>query len=81
MIKAMLTTIDNPHNPFDNFRAWYTWDISAGYYSTALLAKIITTSDELSEQQQNEANTLAIDEIVKENVTGMYKKITRIIPD
>ena len=81
MIKAMLTTIDNPHNPFDNFRAWYAWDIAAGYYSSAMLAKIITTSNELSEEQQNEANTLAIDDIVKENVTGMYKKITKYFPD
>jgi hypothetical protein len=81
MIKAMLTTIDNPHNPFDNFKAWFAWDIAAGYYTPSLLAKIITTSDELSETEQNEANTLAIDEIVKENVTGMYKKITRYFPD
>ncbi len=44
MIKAMLTTVDNPHNPFDNFRAWFAWDVAAGYHSTALLAKIIITS-------------------------------------
>lgn len=79
MIKAMLTTVDNPHNPFDNFRAWFAWDVAAGYHSTALLAKIIITSDELSETEQNEANTLAIDEIVEQNVTGMHKKITRFI--
>jgi len=81
MIKAMLTTVDNPHNPFDNFRAWYSWDVSAGYYSGNVLASMVATSYELSEEQQNQANTDAIDDIVKENVTGKYKKVTRYIPD
>lgn len=81
MIKAMLTTVDNPHNPFDNFRAWYCWDVSAGYYSGNVLAKVVATSYELSEEQQNQANTDAIDEIVKENVTGKYKKVTRYFSD
>lgn len=79
MIKAMLTTVDNPHDPFENFKGWYIWDVAAGYHCCGVLAKVISTSYELSETQQNDANTEAIDEIVEHNLTGVYRKLTKEI--
>lgn len=81
MIEARLTTVDNPHDPFENFTAWLSWDVAAGYRSTELLGRIAFHSEELSDYDQNLANTQAIDEIVSINASGMHKKVTREVPD
>lgn len=72
----MLTTIDNPFNPFTDFNEWYAWDFAAGYHTPEYLARIVITSDELSEADQAQAVEMAINEIVKMNVLGIYRKIT-----
>lgn len=77
MIESMLTTVDNPYNPFDDWDLWYKWDERAGYHTTSFLARVVQTSDELSEADQHLAIEQAIDEIVRENVTGMFRKVTK----
>lgn len=73
----MLTTVDNPFDPFTEFDEWFAWDRDAGYNSPSLLARIAKVSDELSEPDQDVAIRDAIDEIVEENVSGMFKKVAR----
>jgi len=80
MVEAMLTTYDNPHDPFTDFDSWYQWDERAGYHTPSFLARIAVVSDEISEPDQVLAINQAIDEIVKENTLGMYRKVTREIP-
>ena len=81
MIKSMLTTVDNPFDPFDEFDAWYEFDTRAGHHSSSFLARIVVTSTEMSEADQNLAVEQAIDEIVDENVFGVHRKVTREVPD
>jgi hypothetical protein len=71
----MLTTTDNPYNPFTQWDEWYAWDHQAGYNTSELLARITMSSDELSEADQDLALEDAIDEIVRENVLGIYRKV------
>ena len=73
----MLTTIDNPFDPFDKFDDWYAYDEDKGYHSCAYLARIVKTSDELSDADNDLAIEEAIDEIVRMNINGMYKKVSR----
>lgn len=73
----MLTTVDNPFDPFTEWDAWFSWDLTAGYNTSGFLDRVAHTSDELSEADQNRAIQEAIDEIVRENVLGMYKKVKR----
>lgn len=75
MVTHMLTTIDNPFNPVTQFDEWYKYDEQSGYHTTRFLAKIIKTSDDLSEEDQSEAIEQAIDEIIKYNVNGVYRKV------
>lgn len=72
----MLTTSDNPYNPFTQFDEWNAWDESQGYFTTAFLARIVRSSDELSEANQHAAIEDAIDEIVTENILGVYRKVS-----
>jgi len=78
LVKHMLTTVDNPYSPFIQFDEWYAFDENKGYNSSALLARITITSEALSESDRNSANEMAIDEIVKENVSGMYRKVSKV---
>ena len=73
----MLTTVDNPFDPFTQWREWLTYDESSGYHTCGLLARVTITSNELSDVDQEEAIQLAIDEIVKENVSGVHRKVLR----
>lgn len=77
MLVSMLTTTDNPFDPFDDYDEWYAWDARMQYHTPSFLARVAVTSDELSEADQNIAIEEAIDEIVKENVSGLYKKVQR----
>lgn len=71
----MLTTVDNPYDPFTQFDEWFNWDEGAGYHSAAFLARVAQSSDELSDADQDQAIQDAIDEIVRENVMGVHKKV------
>lgn len=71
----MLSTSDNPYNPFTQWDAWLAWDQAAGYHTSSYLARVVRSSDDLSEADQDLAITDAIDEIVQENVSGMYVKV------
>jgi hypothetical protein len=75
MASVMLSTVDNPYNPFTHFQDWYNFDTRAGYHTTSFLARIVNSSDELSEPDQERAIEFAIDEIVKENILGLYVKV------
>lgn len=74
-MQYMLTTVDNPYNPSTHFDEWYAWDEAAGYHTSSFLARVVRSSEELSEADQNVAIETAIDEIVRENVLGVYKKV------
>lgn len=72
----MLTTVDNPYDPFNQYKEWYAFDTHHGYHTLAYLARIVVTSPILSEADQELAIEQAIDEIVKENVLGIYRKVS-----
>lgn len=74
---CMLTTFDNPYNPFDQFTLWLMFDKEKGYNSCELLARIVNLSDDLSEKEVDEATERAIDEIIKYDPFNIYMKVTR----
>lgn len=72
----MLTTVDNPYNPFDQFTQWLLFDKEKGYNTCEYLARIVNLSDDLSEKESNEAIERAMDEIIKFDPLNIYKKVT-----
>lgn len=76
-IEHMLTTVDNPYDPFTQYNEWLQWDASAGYNTPSYLARVVRSSYELSEADQALAIEIAIDDIVEENVLGVYRKVSR----
>ena len=82
MIKeCMLTTIDNPFDPFDQFDSWYRFDMDKGYCSCSYLARIARTSDQFTDKENNQEIERAIDEIIKYDFKNIYKKVTRTVEE
>ena len=73
----MLTTIDNPFDPFEQFTSWFLFDVEKGYNTCSRLARIANISDELSEKEVDEEIERAIDEIIKYDFMNIYKKVKR----
>ena len=71
----MLTTMDNPYDPWTQWDEWFAWDQSAGYHTPGLLARVARVSDDLPEGEIHLAIQQAIDEIVRENVLGVFRKV------
>lgn len=75
MTDHMLSTVDNPYNPFMRFDEWNSWDQRQGYNTLAYVARVLRTSDGLSEADQLVAYETALDEIVEAHGSMLYVKI------
>lgn len=72
----MLTTTDNPFNPFTQFDDWFAFDEQKGYHTCSYLARICKTSPELSVADMELANDDAVREIVRHNLLGIYTAVS-----
>ena len=75
--RFMLTTIDNPFDPFTQFEQWFLFDVEKGYNSCSYLARIAKTSDQFTEDENDKEIERAIDEIIKYDFMNIYKKVTK----
>lgn len=75
MAKYMLTTVDNPFDPYENFDSWLNYDLDKGYNSCSLLARHCYTSDQLSDAENDAEIERAIDEIIKNDWINIYRKV------
>jgi hypothetical protein len=75
--KCMLTTFDNPFDPFEQFTSWFLFDVEKGYNTCGYLGRIARTSDQLSEDENDLEVERAIDEIIKYDFMNVYKKVKR----
>lgn len=74
---VMLTTTDNPYDPFTQFDQWLMFDVSKGYGSCEYLGRIARTSDQLSDKENNREVERAIDEIITMDFRNLYTKARR----
>ena len=75
--RFMLTTIDNPFDPFTQFEQWFLFDVEKGYNSCSYLARIAKTSDQFTEDENDKEIERSIDEIIKYDFMNIYKKVTK----
>lgn len=73
--EVMLTTIDNPYNPFLQFDDWLAFDEEKGYFTCEYLARMAFISDGLTDDEKSSVIKQAIDDICKLNILGIYKKV------
>ena len=70
-----LTTIDNPFNPFDDYKSWLSFDKEHHYDSSERLMRIAQITDEMSMVEIEKEIERAIDEIIKYDILNIYQKV------
>jgi hypothetical protein len=77
MKQSLLTTIDNPFDPFDDFASWYSFDMEKGYSTCSHLMRIAQIEESFSEEEKELEIERAIDVIIQNDFMNIYKKLTR----
>lgn len=77
MRRAMITTVDNPYNPFTQFDLWLMFDIDHKYSTPEKLARFSIDSNSLSESENEMLNEMAIDRMIEIDPLKMYKKVVQ----
>lgn len=72
--KCMLTTFDNPYDPFEQFNLWFLFDVEKGYNTCERLARVANIPEGLSDKEIDVATDAAIDEMIKYDFLNVYKK-------
>lgn len=76
----MLSTKDNPFNPFTEWDEWYMYDVDHGWNSNEILSRIATTSSYFTEGENDYEIERAIDQIVAIDPLQMYIKVSKEHP-
>jgi hypothetical protein len=78
MAEFMLSLATNPYDPFEEYDLWKNFDTQEGYDTAGLFARVLSTSDDISQDDQALAEEQAIESILS-NVSfkGLYKKVER----
>ena len=78
MADFMLSLASNPYDPFTEYDLWIGFDHREGFDTAGLLARAISTSEALSQPDQDLAVEQAVDSIVNNpSFAGLYKKVER----
>ena len=75
--ECMLTTFDNPFDPFEQFTSWFLFDVEKGYNTCSYLARLTEVTDEMTQKEENEEIERAIDKIIMNDFLNIYKKVRR----
>ena len=72
----MLSTIDNPYNPFTHFDLWNQYDEARGYFTNSYFARVVNYDGCFSERQKHIARENAIQRIIDADPLHIYIKVT-----
>ena len=75
MKSYMLTTIDNPFHPLDQYEDWLRYDEDHGYFTNEYLARIASESIYLTDAENQMIVNAAINEICRLDILGIYKRV------
>lgn len=76
MAAYLITTMDNPNNPFTNPDEWYAFDYNYGYETLRWLAHFSDTSTLMEDEDYEYEVNQACDRLLAEDPFGLYIKIT-----
>lgn len=71
----MVTTIDNPWNPFTQYHEWLSYDISHWYSTDAWIAILSKTSSDLPLQEQEEQIDFGVQRLLELDPYGLHVKV------
>ena len=72
----MLTTTDNPFDPFEQFTSWLLFDIEKGYNTCERLAKFAQLSDDMTQKEVDEEIERAMRQMIELDFLNIYILVT-----
>lgn len=72
----MLTTFDNPFNPFNDFASWYMFDCEKQHNTCSRLARIANLDSEMTQKEYDAERERAMNFIIKYDLEGKFFKGT-----
>lgn len=70
----MLTTIDNPYSPLDDYDKWLQWDQDKGYYTSEVIASLMPDNvNDLSDADFKNVYDSVVNELMGTDVLNIYK--------
>lgn len=77
--ESMLTTVDNPFDPFTEFNDWYNYDCEKKYFTCNYVDRIANTNSSMTNEEKEKAIDEAYKEIVYYN-PDLYLIVHRDMP-
>lgn len=73
----LITTIDNPYNPFSDYEDWLRFDEENGYNTQNYVARVLQVKDLDDSLSEDEKLDIALESILSIN-QGLYVKVFSI---
>lgn len=73
--EVVLSTADNPFNPFTQPDEWYSFDVTSDHSACALLGRLAATSWTLPDEENDRIIEETMDRIIEEMPEGLYVKV------
>ena len=77
MRRVSISTIDNPHNPFEDYISWFMFDIEKGYYSSSKVARLLNIEEGLSSVEDMQEYEKAIDRLIELDPFDIFVKVVK----
>lgn len=75
MKQYLLTTVDNPYHPIDQYDEWRRFDMEHGYYTEQRLAKVAAISHRLTDLENQRNINAAIDDFIRLDELNIWKRL------
>lgn len=73
----LLTTKDNPYNPFTEWEKWYDYDEALGYHTCGLIARIAKVNTLMVGKEKDEEILRAMRRIIQIDLTDNYCLVSK----
>lgn len=73
--RNLLTTIDNPFNPFDDFASWYEFDCEKEHFTCSRIARLADIDDEMTQREVEDELERVMNFIVRYDPEEKYMKV------
>lgn len=69
---TLVSTTDNPYNPWTQYELWSKMDASLGYHTPQYVARLYHLADPEQQYQEDWMREQVHQDIVEQNITGTY---------
>jgi hypothetical protein len=73
----MITTFDNPYNPFDEFNLWLMFDKEKGYNSCERMMRLANITEDMTQIEIDAECDRAMDRLIELDFTNTFPRFFR----